>query len=227
VRSSRISSTSHGRFPPWSIDVQTAHLIVKDNAGPMWSIYSDSGKSGLKETAMPTTRFARMTLAVFFVAGWLALFGAAIEPAQAQTVNPVPPPPPPVFNPSTPYTVPQSPEIPVSPSSGTPVSPSSETPAPQSPVTPVPPSSETTPSQQQAVPSTPVTSKAAKARGVRYSHRHRRLSGSRENDGAAEAIQCPCYFPGYARWYYPTPWSYRPACAWHRAWDGKWFHDCI
>jgi hypothetical protein len=201
---------------------------------------------------MPTTRFARVTLAVFFVAGWVALLGAAIEPAQAQTVNPVPPPPPPVFNPSTPNTVSQPPEIPVSPSSGTPVSPSSETPLPQ--VTPVPPSgatpvspgnssavpgsevgapvvgsppSATAPSQQQAVPSTPVTSKAAKARRLRYSHGHHRLSGSRENDGAAEAVQCPCYFPGYTRWYYPTPGSYRPACAWHRAWDGEWFHDCI
>jgi len=104
-------------------------------------VNSDSGKSGLKETAMPTTRFARVTLAVFFVAGWVALFGAAIEPAQAQTVNPVPPPPPPVFNPSTPNTVSQPPEIPVSPSSGTPVSPSSETPLPQ--VTPLPPSGAT------------------------------------------------------------------------------------
>jgi hypothetical protein len=72
-----------------------------------------------------------------------------------------------------------------------------------------------------------LTSKAAQERRVRYGHRHRRLSGSRENDGAAEAIQCPCYFPGYARWYYPTPQSYQPACVWRRDWDGQWFHDCI
>jgi len=181
---------------------------------------------------MRTTRFARMTLAIFFVAGWVTLSGAAIEPAQAQTVNPVPPPPPPVFNPSTPNTVPQSPEIPVPPSSGTPAPPSSGTPAPQSPVTPAPPSSATpvspsatTPSQQQAVPSTPVTSRAAKAHRVRYSHHH--LGESRESGGAAEAVRCPCYFPGYARLYYPTPWSYRPACVWHREWDGQWFQDCI
>jgi hypothetical protein len=202
----------------------------QDSAGPMWSIYSDSGKSAAKETAMQTTRFAPMTLAMFFVAGWVAFFGAAIEHAQAQTVNPIPPPPPPVFNPSTPYTAPQSPEIPVPPSGGLPVSPGNASTVPGSegsaPSVGSPPGA-TAPSQQQAVPSTPVTSRSAKVNRVRHSHRHQHLSGSRASAGAAEAIQCPCYFPGYARSYYPTPWSYRPACVWRREWDGEWFHDCI
>jgi hypothetical protein len=116
---------------------------------------------------MQTTRFERKTLAKLLVAGWVVFFGAAIEHAQAQTVNPVPPPPPPVFNPSPPSTVPQPPEIPVPPSSGAPLSPSSETAAPQSPVTPVPPSSETPapqspvtpvpPSSETPAPQSPVT----------------------------------------------------------------------
>ncbi len=70
---------------------------------------------GSKETAMQTTRFERMALAKFFVAGWLAFFSLAIEHAQAQFPEPPPPQPPPTFNPSTPYTVPQSRETPVSP----------------------------------------------------------------------------------------------------------------
>jgi hypothetical protein len=70
---------------------------------------------GSKETAMQTTRFERMALARIFVAGWVAFFSLAIETAQAQFPEPPPPQPPPTFNPSTPYTVPQSPETPVSP----------------------------------------------------------------------------------------------------------------
>jgi len=70
---------------------------------------------GSKETAMQTTRFERMALARIFVAGWVAFFSLAIEPAQAQFPEPPPPQPPPTFNPSTPYTVPQSLETPVSP----------------------------------------------------------------------------------------------------------------
>ena len=64
---------------------------------------------------MQTTRFERMALAKFFVAGWVAFFSAAVAHAQPLYANPPPPQPPPTFNPSTPYTVPQSPETPVSP----------------------------------------------------------------------------------------------------------------
>jgi hypothetical protein len=64
---------------------------------------------------MQTTKFKRIALAKFFVAAWVAFFSLAIEHAQAQFPEPPPPQPPPTFNPSTPYTVPQSPETPVSP----------------------------------------------------------------------------------------------------------------
>ena len=206
--------------------------IAKDSAGLMWSIHSDSETSALTEAAMHTTRFERMALAKVFVAGWVAFFGIATEHAQAQFVNPVPPPPPPVFNPSPPNTtVPQSPEPPVSPGTPSILPGSSEI----SPSVGIPPS--VTPrSHRQAVTSRPATSKSAKANRARHSQRHHHLSESRGSDGAAEAhwrsphveaIRCPCYFPAYARWYYPTPWSYRPACVWHREWDGEWSNDCI
>jgi hypothetical protein len=64
---------------------------------------------------MRTTRFERTALAGFFVAGWMVFFSVAIAHAQPQFVPPPPPQPAPTFNPSTPYTVPQSPETPVSP----------------------------------------------------------------------------------------------------------------
>jgi hypothetical protein len=64
---------------------------------------------------MQTTRFQRMALARCFVAGWVAFFNVAIAHAQPLYAAPPPPQPPPTFNPSTPYTVPQSPETPVSP----------------------------------------------------------------------------------------------------------------
>lgn len=54
-------------------------------------------------------------LAMFFVAGWVVFIGGAVKPAQAQFVNPIPPPPPPVFNPSSPYAVPNARGVPVSP----------------------------------------------------------------------------------------------------------------
>ena len=73
------------------------------------------GYAGSKETAMQMTRFERMALAVFFAAGWLAFCSVAIAHAQPLYANPPPPQPGPTFNPSTPYTVPQSPETPVSP----------------------------------------------------------------------------------------------------------------
>ena len=60
----------------------------------------------------------RMEPAKFFVAGCACVFGAsmAIKYARAQQfVYPVPPPPPPIFNPSSPNTVPSTRGTPVSP----------------------------------------------------------------------------------------------------------------
>jgi hypothetical protein len=59
-----------------------------------------------------------MEPAKFFVTGCACVFGAcmAINCARAQQfVYPVPPPPPPIFNPSSPNTVPQTRGTPVSP----------------------------------------------------------------------------------------------------------------
>jgi hypothetical protein len=64
---------------------------------------------------MHATRFERMALTSLFVAGWVTFFSAAIAHAQPLYASPPPPQPPPTFNPSTPYTVPQSPETPVAP----------------------------------------------------------------------------------------------------------------
>src|SRR5436309_5101607 len=66
---------------------------------------------------MPMRRFERIALAQFSVGGLaVALVTCAlIKHAQAQFVNPAPPPPPPVFNPSSPNTVPQPRYTPLAP----------------------------------------------------------------------------------------------------------------
>jgi hypothetical protein len=66
---------------------------------------------------MPLARFGRRAVSRYFVAGWIALIGGALNHALAQHFVPPPPPsaPPPVFNPSNPYTVPSVRQTPVSP----------------------------------------------------------------------------------------------------------------
>jgi len=167
---------------------------------------------------MHTTRFERTVLAKFFVAGWVAFFCVAIEHAQAQLVNPPPPPPPPVFNPSTPYTVPQSPETPVSP--GMPRTlPGSEALPPQDGSLP----SAAARSHRRAVTSATMTSNVAKARGERHSPRHHPSRGSH---GAAVAIVGTMAAP----YYYPLlDWSNGPypSCVWRREWGGYWARICM
>ena len=134
--------------------------------------------TGSKETAMQTTRFERVALARFFVAGWVAFFGVAIAQAQPLSTAPPPPQPPPTFNPSTPYTVPQSPETPVSP--GLPSAPS------RSEV--VSPSGGSPPSAVARTHRQPVTatrtSNVAKVREGRHSPRPRRRNWSRASHTA-------------------------------------------
>lgn len=173
---SRIGSPRSAVLPVSDVPGQSANVTAGPvRTGPHRCCCStqrpcSAGKSYSKDTAMHMTRFERMALAKFFVAGWLAFCGVAIEHAQAQIVNPVPPPPPPVFNPSTPYTVPQSPETPVSP--GTPST------LPLSSPDGNPPSAAAR-SHRPAVTSATVTSNVAKARGGRHSHRHHRRKSSR------------------------------------------------
>ena len=63
---------------------------------------------------MPTRRFERIALVQLLVGGCAVVFGL-IEHAQAQPVNIPHAPPPPVFNPSSPNTVPQPSYTPLSP----------------------------------------------------------------------------------------------------------------
>ena len=134
---------------------------------------------GSKETAMQTTRFDRMALARIFVAGWVAFFSLAIEHAQAHFPNPPPPQPPPTFNPSTPYTVPQSPETPVSPGLPSALPRSSEV---------VSPSGGSPPSAVARSHRRPVTatgtSNVAKTHESRHSPRRHRRNWSRESQTA-------------------------------------------
>jgi hypothetical protein len=127
---------------------------------------------------MQTTRFERMTLARFFVAGWVVFFSAAVGHAQTPYPAPPPPQPPPTFNPSTPYTVPQSPETPVSP--GLPSAlPRSEG---VSPSVGSPPRAVAR-SHRRPVTAT-ATSNVAKTHGGRHSPRRHRRNWSRGNHAA-------------------------------------------
>ena len=86
-----------------------------------WCASSWMALSCSKETAMPTRRFERAQL---LIVGCAVMFFSCvlIEHAQAQPgyVPPPTPLPPPVFNPSSPYTVPQPSYRPITPSTPTP-----------------------------------------------------------------------------------------------------------
>jgi hypothetical protein len=166
---------------------------------------------------MQTTRFERMALARVFVAGWVAFFGVAIEQAKAQAVNAPPPPPPPVFNPSTPYTVPQPPETPVSP--GLPSAlPGSEV---VSPSVGSPPSAVARSHRRQVTPATG-TSNVAKAHGRRHSARRYHRYRSRGSYAGAGQVSGPSYYPFGPLSYSPFGYDLGPYCGWRREWDGYW-----
>ena len=176
------------------------------NSWRQWTI-------GSKETAMHMTRFERMALARFFVVGWVAFFGVAIENAQAQPVNPVPPPPAPVFNPSTPNTVPQSRETPVSPGTSSTL-PKSEA---LSPSNGSPPRAVARSHRRSAT----TTPNVAKARS-RHSPRHHRRNLSRGSDGAVGMVSssAPDYRP-------PLGYEHGLLCVWRQEWDGYWAPACF
>jgi hypothetical protein len=143
---------------------------------------------------MQTTRFERMALARFFVAGWVVLFSAAVAHAQPLYANPPPPQPPPTFNPSTPSTVPQSPETPVSP--GLPSAlPRSEG---ISPSVGSPPGTVAR-SHRRPVTATD-TSNVAKTHGGRHSPRHHRRSWSRGNHTAGTEGLWTAYPGAHGGW---------------------------
>src|ERR1700745_2284062 len=83
----------------------------------MWSITISQHRP--HRTTMPTRRFERITLDHILLSTCAIVFGACIliKHAQAQPgyVPPPTPLPPPVFNPSSPYTVPQPSYRPIAP----------------------------------------------------------------------------------------------------------------
>lgn len=153
---------------------------------------------------MRARRFERMAVAKFFVAGWAAFCGAcaAIEHARAQAPLPwiltVPPPPPPVFNPSSPYTVPQPSYTPISPKTPSTLLGSEAT----------SPGSLAGRSYRRVVTSPTVASNVAKAPPVRTLHHHR--GGSIAVGPAAKS-------------YYYSPFGDGYGCVWRQGWDGYWF----
>jgi hypothetical protein len=171
---------------------------------------------------MRATRLGRVALAAFFVAGWVACSGIAVDPAQAQFVNPPPPPPPPVFNPSVPNTAPQAPETPVSP--GTPSA------LPGSGSNVVLPPDENLPdiatrSHRHAVTPETSPSGAATALNGRHGARHHRLGRSRQSYTAVAGgpVETPYYVSPFG-WGFNSPVR---SCVWEQHWDGYWAPFCM
>jgi hypothetical protein len=148
-----------------------------------------------REAVMVTRGLDWKALAQFVAGGCAVLFGAGAlaELAQAQYVVRPTPPTPPVFNPSTPYTVPQPSYTPIAPSSpgyvvGAPVG---------------PPSTSAQPYRRTSV----TTARAAERRATKPRHVNRR---------AVAVGPAPVSYSAY-----DAPFGY--GCGWVRAWDGHWF----
>ena len=146
---------------------------------------------------MPTRRFERITLDQILLSGCAIMFGACIliEHAQAQPgyVPPPTPLPPPVFNPSSPYTVPQPSYRPITP---------------------------TTPS---TVPGYVVTApvKERLPHAAARSHRRTAVAKTRPiHHRGRSAVGRPAP-ESYSDYY--SPFGYDYGCAWRRGWDGYWF----
>src|SRR6516225_10198158 len=151
-----------------------------------------------RETAMPTRRFERAQL---LIVGCTVMFGSCvlIEHAQAQPgyVPPPTPLPPPVFNPSSPYTVPQPSYRPITPSTPTPsIVPSDEV---------------TSPTVRRGEVTSPAYEEAP-SRTARSHHRRRAPVGSAYRP---IVIGPPAVAYSYVGYGYP--------CAWQRSWDGYWY----
>ena len=142
---------------------------------------------------MPTRRFERVAL--FFLGGCTIVFAATVmlEHAQAQYIPPPTPLPPPVFNPSSPYTVPQPTYRPIAPS--------------------------TPRAAPDYVVTSPVNGRLSRptARsGERAPAATRRAVRRRGRTVAVRAT------PGSDSYYY-SAFGYGYGCAWRRSGDGYWF----
>ena len=169
---------------------------------------------------MNTVSFERTALSKCIIAGCAVVFGAclAIERAQAQTnfVNPPIPPQQPVFNPSSPYTVPQAPYKPLS--LGTPSVGSSAGPY----LYENPP---TEPPHRRVAHSATTGANIVQERAGKHDYRHH--SRTRSNRGGALVSTSSSkggssYFPA-GNGYVPSPYS----CTWRREADGYWVHSCF
>ena len=149
---------------------------------------------------MPRRRFERITLAQLLLSGYTMVFGACVfidnTYAQSGYVPPPRPLPPPVFNPSSPYTVPQPAYRPIAPATS-----GAASGYPGYVVTP--PVGERSP--RTAVRPRPRTS-AAKNHAVHHRGRSAVVGPTPE-----------------AYSYYYDPFGYGYGCAWQRSWDGYWF----
>jgi hypothetical protein len=128
------------------------------------------------------------------------LFGACalVELAQAQYIPAPIPPPPPVFNPSTPYTVPQPSYRPIAPARS---NPGNVVSAPVGPPAPT-----VRPHRRTSLP----TTRVAERRVVETRHVHR--------SRAVAVGPAPVSYSSY-----DAPVGHGYGCAWRRAWDGYWF----
>ena len=142
---------------------------------------------------MPTRKFERNAL--LFLSGCAIVFAATVmlERAQAQYVPPPTPLPPPVFNPSSPYTVPQPTYRPIAPST-----PSAS------------PGYVYTPPATGREPRTAARAHQRTAAATRRAVRHR---------GRAVAVRAT---PESYSYYY-SAFGHGYGCAWARSWDGYWF----
>ena len=130
-------------------------------------------------------RFERTALTQFLVAVCGVVFGAfvLIKHAQAQPgfVPPSPPPPPPVFNPSSPYTVPQPSYTPLAPSTPS-TTPSIPSTIPEGEVTSptIPRRKVTSPANEEPASTTAQSERTTVAKKRSVHHRHRGSSISVE-----------------------------------------------
>ncbi len=167
---------------------------------------------------MDAIRFERAA-AVFagvLLAAMIAAF--AIGETRAQPVNPPITQPPPVFNPSSPNTVPQAPYTPIAPTAPSGLSGSG--PAPASPAVVLPPS---------VSPQTNAPAAAEPARSRMHARHHGRARARwSKRHGRSHAVQVlgPSYYPGLGEFYPPYVNPCHPRQVWSGYYAGYWAYSC-
>jgi hypothetical protein len=144
---------------------------------------------------MPIRRFERIALPQFLVGGLAVVFVACvlIKHAQEQFVNPPSPLPPPVFNPSSPNTVPQPRYTPLSPAT------------------------------PRVVPGYRVTSPVNGRQPHAATRSHRRTPVAKTRSIPRRGRSMVVGPIRESNSYYYSSFGYCYDCAWRRTWDGYWF----